>query len=348
MSPTRPTRPTRLVTPHAQRGLSLLELLVAMFIGLFLVGGVTAIFLVSKRGYTETENVSRANESARFARYLLGQNVAHLGFFGGANPATIQNSLTAVTSDCTGATGSSVVDTANHFRVVKATSATPLSCITDAQTNSDVLIVKSVRPVPLSKGALDDPTDNAVAVNTPEALNASRVYLWANRIGMEGELFRGNVTPPVNLAAVTDGVAWEYLSHIYYVRNVAGREPTLSRKVLRWNGTALVVDTEDLVEGVELLRVLPGVLAGTYLAPQVKYMETTDMAAADWPSVASVQLRLLVRSADVDPGGVGRNLRYVLVDGTEASYDFFEPGANDRRYRTVVQETINVHNFAYP
>lgn len=343
-------RPSFVATPHAQRGLSLLELLVAMFIGLFLVGGVTSIFIVSKRGYTETENVSRANESARFGLYLLGNNIAHLGFFGGANPATIQNSLTAITGDCTGVTGASVVDTTNHFRVVKATSATPITCITDAQTDSDLLIIKSVRPVPLSKGALDDATDNAGAVDTPEALNANRVYLWANRIGMEGEIFRGSATPPVNLAAVTDGVAWEYLAHIYYVRNVAGREPTLSRKVLRWNATAaaLVVDTEDLVEGVERLRILPGVLTGTYVAPQVKYMETADMVAADWLSVASVQLRLLVRSADIDPGGVGRNLRYVLVEGTEAGYDFLEPGANDRRYRTVVQETINVRNFAYP
>lgn len=344
------THKRHFAAPHIQRGLSMLELLVAMFIGLFLIGGVTSIFIVSKRGYTETENVSRANESARFGLYLLSNNIAHLGFFGGANPATIQNSLTAVTGDCTGTTGSSVVDTANHFRVVKATTATPISCITDAQLNSDVLIIKSVRPVPLSKGALDDPTDNAGAINTPEALNASRVYLWANRIGLDGELFRGNVQPPVNLTAVTDGVAWEYLSHIYYVRNVAGREPTLSRKVLRWNGTALAVDTEDLVEGVERLRVAPGVLTGTYLAPQVKYMETTEIpaASADWRNIASVQLRMLVRSADIDPGGVGRNLRYVLVEGTEAGYDYLEPGAADRRYRTVVQETINVRNFAYP
>lgn len=334
--------------PLAQRGVSMLELLVAMFIGLFLIGGVSSIYILSKRGYTETENVSRANESGRFALYLLSNNIAHMGFFGGANPATIQNSLTAVTSDCTGATGASVVDTTNHFRVVKATSASPLTCIADAQTNSDVLIIKSARPVPLSKGALDDPSDNAGAVDTPEALNASRVYLWVNRNGPEGELFRGNVTPPVNLTAVADGVAWEYLAHIYYVRSVAGREPALSRKTLRWSGTALVVDTEDLVDGVERLRVVPGVLGGQYNAPEVKYMEAADLVAADWASVASVQLRLLVRSADVDPGGVSRNLRYVLVEGTESGYDFFEPGAADRRYRTVVQETINARNFAYP
>lgn len=331
---------------HIQRGVSMLELLVAMFIGLFLIGGVSAIYIVSKRGYTETENVSRVNESARFALYLLSNNLAHLGFFGGANPnpPSLVNSLTAITGDCTGT--ASVIDTANHFRVVKATSATPVSCITDAQTDSDVLIIKSVRPVPFSDGALDDTSDNDGTVDTPEALSANRVYLWASRLGTDGQLFRGNVQP--DLTRIPDGVAWEYLANIYYVRNVAGREPTLSRKVLRWNGTALVVDTEDLVEGVERLRILPGVLGGTYVAPQVKYMETADMVAADWLSVASVQLRMLVRSADIDPGGVGRNLRYVLVDGTESGYDFLEPGANDRRYRTVVQETINVRNFAYP
>lgn len=343
-------RSSRSAASNAQRGLSMLELLVAMFIGLFLVGGVTAIFIVSKRGYTETENVSRANESARFGLFLLSNNIAHLGFFGGANPnqnlapSPILNSLSAITGDCTGA--ASVVDTANHFRIVKATSATPVSCITDAQTNSDVVVIKTVRPVPFSDGALDDKDDNDGTIDTPGALDPNRVYLWANRLGVESQLFRGNANP--DFVRIPDGVAWEYLAHIYYVRNVAGREPTLSRKVLRWNGTALAVDTEDLVDGVERLRVLPGVLRGTYLAPQVKYMETAEMVAADWPNVASVQLRMLVRSADIDPGGVGRNLRYVLVEGTEAGYDFLEPGANDRRYRTVVQETINVRNFAYP
>ncbi|MFC7408056.1 PilW family protein [Hydrogenophaga atypica] len=324
----------------------MLELLVAMFIGLFLIGGVSAIYIVSKRGYTETENVSRVNESARFALYLLSNNLAHLGFFGGANPnpPSLLNSLAAITGDCTGT--ASVVDTANHFRVVKATSATPVSCIADAQSDSDVLIIKSVRPVPFSDGALDDLSDNDGTVDAPEALNANRVYLWASRLGSDGQLFRGNVQP--DLTRISDGVAWEYLANIYYVRNVAGREPTLSRKALRWNGTALVVDTEDLVEGVERLRVVPGVLGGNYVTPQVKYMETADMTTSDWVSVASVQLRLLVRSADIDPGGVSRNLRYVLLEGNEAGYDYFEPGAGDRRYRTVVQETVNVRNFVYP
>lgn len=329
----------------------MLELLVAMFIGLFLIGGVTAIYIVSKRGYTETENVSRANESARFALYLLSSNLAHMGFFGGANPAAVQNSLTAITGDCTNFTGAGMVDTTNHFRVIKATTATPIDCIADAQTNSDVLVIKSVRPVPLSKGALDDPTDNTGAIDTPSALNAGRVYLWANRIGLESELFRGNVTPPVNLTAVTDGVAWEYLAHIYYVRNVAGREPTLSRKVLRYDATGtLVVQTEDLVEGVERLRVLPGVMTGTYLDPLVKYMEAAEFTATstDWQRISSVQLRLLVRSADVDAGGIARNLRYSLVEGNEAGYDYLDPGSGDRRYRSVAQETINVRNFAYP
>jgi hypothetical protein len=61
-----------------------------------------------------------------------------------------------------------------------------------------------------------------------------------------------------------------------------------------------------------------------------------------------VQLRLLVRSADIDAGGISRNLRYSLVEGTEAGYDYVDQGTSDRRYRSVVQETINVRNFAFP
>ena len=56
------------VTPYQnQRGLTLVELMVAMLLGVFLIGGVMQIFISSKQTYRMQENLSRLQENGRFA-----------------------------------------------------------------------------------------------------------------------------------------------------------------------------------------------------------------------------------------------------------------------------------------
>jgi type IV pilus assembly protein PilW len=74
-----------------QRGFSLVELMVAMAIGIFLMVGAVTVFTNSKRTYNENEVASRLQENLRFASEILTRDVRMAGYYGCANtdvPAT--------------------------------------------------------------------------------------------------------------------------------------------------------------------------------------------------------------------------------------------------------------------
>jgi len=65
-----------------QSGLSLIELMVAMVLGLVLLAGVTQIFVSSQQTYRVTEGQSRLQESARFSFEFLTKDVREAGYSG--------------------------------------------------------------------------------------------------------------------------------------------------------------------------------------------------------------------------------------------------------------------------
>lgn len=68
---------------RAQRGFSLVELMIAMTIGLFLVAGVGYVFLGTKATYGTLEGLSRIQENARYAFEYIGRDIRMAGFTGG-------------------------------------------------------------------------------------------------------------------------------------------------------------------------------------------------------------------------------------------------------------------------
>ena len=66
--------------PSEQRGLTLVELLVAMAIGLILLTGIFQVFLGSNSIYRTQDSLSRLQENGRFAIELLTQKVHLAGY----------------------------------------------------------------------------------------------------------------------------------------------------------------------------------------------------------------------------------------------------------------------------
>lgn len=65
-----------------QRGVTLIELLVAMTLSLVLLGGVIQLFVANKQSYKISEELARLQEGARFAASLLEQDIRMAGFIG--------------------------------------------------------------------------------------------------------------------------------------------------------------------------------------------------------------------------------------------------------------------------
>mgnify|MGYP000191606519 CR=1 FL=1 len=65
-----------------QAGFSLIELMVALVLGLFIVGGVMVVFVSSSHSFSFNESLSRAQESGRFALEIIARDLRNAGYKG--------------------------------------------------------------------------------------------------------------------------------------------------------------------------------------------------------------------------------------------------------------------------
>lgn len=66
-------------SPRSMRGLSLIELMVALILGLLVVAAAIGIFLSNRQAYRATESVGRIQENARMAFELMARDVREAG-----------------------------------------------------------------------------------------------------------------------------------------------------------------------------------------------------------------------------------------------------------------------------
>lgn len=74
------SRPLRF--PHPQRGLTLVELMIAMTLALAIVAAVTYVYIQGKTGYRVQDARSRLQENARLAYSLISRDLVMAGHFG--------------------------------------------------------------------------------------------------------------------------------------------------------------------------------------------------------------------------------------------------------------------------
>jgi len=82
---------------NKQAGLSLIELMLAMLLGIFLIAGISIVYLSSKRTYNASNQLSQLDESARIAIKALREHIEHAGYTrtGARNfPYLLSSSLT--------------------------------------------------------------------------------------------------------------------------------------------------------------------------------------------------------------------------------------------------------------
>ena len=72
---------------HKQYGMTLIELMVALAIGAFLMIGAITVFMQSRTTFRVTESLSRLQENARFALQVLEPEI-RMAHFWGLTPTT--------------------------------------------------------------------------------------------------------------------------------------------------------------------------------------------------------------------------------------------------------------------
>lgn len=80
-----------------QRGLTLIELMVSMALGLVLIAGAVTLTVANRRSYDTNQGLSQVQESARTAFELMARDIRQAGPAGCGNPARVTANLVAGT-----------------------------------------------------------------------------------------------------------------------------------------------------------------------------------------------------------------------------------------------------------
>ncbi len=303
-------------------GFTLIELMIALLISTLLTTAIIYLFIASNRAYTESERSARLQENARYAIHTLKYDLDLVKFLGKVRTFSIEEdgSLGAVSNDCTG--DAVAYDHSLSLAAVQSDgTGNAYGCITDAVPGTTVLVLKHTRPLPLATGSVA----------------STSTYLLTNQ--EVGVLYDGADTPPTG--KVPNGMAWEYEVHAYYIRQDpdATKPPSLSRKTLQWNGTTMAMQTEDLVAGIEEMRLLFGVDSSSdgSLDSFLEAAAINSSTTFNWDDVGAVKIFLLIRSDEKD---------HTYTDTKTYNLGAGAPvvSPNDQYRRTVIHTTVSLRN----
>ena len=321
------------------RGFTLVELLVAMLLGIMLSAGMVTAYLSTKQSAFYQDQLARMQENGRLAVWLLSREVVMAGFFAGLMAPHTQTPAAEI-AQC-GAT-KWVLNIAlpldhvdNHERGTTpvATGAGVLSCLHGDQIKdgTDILLVQRTAAEPsLSHGS------------PAGRLGVSRVKSWYLRV-QEGAPAGWEWHAPAGLgeAVASDPQAnyWKGLSRIFYVRTFSNPDdkladmPTLCVETIAGNA----MESRCLVEGIEDLQFEFGIDSNGDGVPD-RYLEAPSQNQIR--NAVTVRIHLLVRSIASIPGWVDEK-NYMLGRKYLAS-------RRDRYIRRVLSTTVLLRNRLRP
>ncbi len=349
-----------------QRGFTLIELMIAMLIGVFLMGGVIQIFLSAKQAYRLQENLSRLQENGRFAMDFITKDVRMAGFIGCSKtlpvPVGTVTELTKISGkDSIASNWNSTAVCGGNNECIATTDAISFQYAKSCGGQLTASMLSSALNTSIKIGA------NSCSINNNDRLliadcATSDVF---TATGTTNTTVNGKVTATdvksttvLSKPYLTDAELFRFESSLsYYIRKGAGDRPAL----WRFDGSV----ANELIEGIENMQILYGVDTDTpnqdfipnYYVDSTKVtglapiptnvkdsagVVTLDPNFPAWGRVVSVRISLL--AATIDDG-----LTFsTKTDGTETSQPYTYNGTTttptDRRIRRVFSSTIAVRN----
>jgi type IV pilus assembly protein PilW len=330
-------------TSRTQRGLTLIELMLAVTLGLLVSTVVLSLYINTSRSLAQNERYAWMQENARFALKALSEDLTMADFWGRVIATdVIGTNVTPPTGDCGEDidiydAGAAIM--VNNYHVSPAsTHFSPCADLTDDQrANTDFLALKRVEGSSTASTFIDaadiDGDSNTTEILTLGASDLSSGDVYLRSTASTGTFIddASSSNPPG-----TGQTDWRYTPRIYFVRDhyeTAGDQiPALCRLVI--SGTGLAT-TECIAEGIEDFHVQFGVDTD---GDAIANLYTSTPTLSELENAVSARLYLLARSIDADPHFTN-DTQYVLGDATVAA-------ASDGFYRRVYSTTVSLRNSA--
>lgn len=309
------------------RGFSLTELLVAMVIGLILLGGLVTLMVNSKKNFSQQDYSARLQENARFAMDFLSYDIRMAGFYGCSNEI-LNGSVLPITAVDSGdgspdtititygesyQAGQEVVVDGGHVPA----DGTTLSLNTipadwnDSASHQDSLIIGDC-----GNAAIADIDEDGIDTSSSQVTVSPRDGSFTRAFDADA-----NINGPI--------IVRRLVTHTYAVEDGDSGIPVLTR-----NG-------RELVEGVENIQLLYRDLTGG------DFVQGSSSLPA---RLAAVQLAALVRSVsneNLDDREYGSGVEITEDDGPDDNLldqDVSGVTGTIRGQRRVFNNTLAVRN----
>jgi type IV pilus assembly protein PilW len=327
-----------------ERGLTLIELLIASALSLLLMGGAISIFVSSKQAYRTEDAMSRNQEAGRFALTALATQIRAAGYSGCSILEDITPNVTAKPAPSEGyAIASSILGydgNTNSPSNAGGTWTAPANWV----PNTDVLIISNGGDC----GA--DLTGNMGTVDANIQLTSARGCGFQAGDALlitdcqAADLFRAtnvsedassttiahansaNTTNNLSRAYKEKATVLRFLQNAYFIGTSPNGNPSLYR-------TDVDGDTEELVDNIADMQIQYGVDDGT---DGVVDAFRTASNISDWTSVLSVKLSLLIKSDD-----------YALTEAQTVTFNgtAINSGTNpDKCLRSIFNSVVSIRN----
>ncbi len=326
-----------------QKGFTLVEIMVALAIGLFLTAGALQIFITTKGSNRIQENLSRMQENARFAMHFLTEDIRQAGFAGGIcggefnviqnahnNLDTSSASYQAAAHDFaamvpiigeegTGLNGSDSITVSRMANLgagfdLKSQMPTPAATL-QVQASSGIQQYSIALVTDCDKADIFEVTnDPSTGAGGHDEVNHNSGAVAEGPGNTTGSL--STVYGPPSRLYVLSGPKG-YPTARYDIQSDSNGVPGLTK-----NGSQLVANIENMQ-----------ILYGEKLGDNMHYVPA-NAAGLDIDNVVSVKVSLLVRSPDDNVASAPQTYTFNGVTTTPT----------DRRLRKVYTSTITVRN----
>lgn len=319
-----------------QQGLTLVELMVAVTLGLMILAGATTIFVRNSKTSDEIKKANQQIESGRYASNLLADDLKNAGYLAEFDPGVLPTP--SAPNPCATDVPSLKLGMAMPVQGYDNGATVP-TCVSDYKSGTDIIVVRRASTCALGQAGCDGAISGAV-------------YLQASGCNNATELGSGNVANFYDMDTVltsltrtrvdctTPAPVYQYRVHIYFVANnyrAGDGIPTLKRAELGPSGFTVV----PLVEGIEDLQVEYGV--DNVTTPSGAPASYTSGPASDLAMRNAVAARLHLLARSTTPSmGYSDTRTYAVGPGVS----YTPSGAAAAYKRHLYETTVRINNTA--
>ena len=343
-------RPMTSTQANSQAGFSLVELMVAITIGFIVIGAVGYLYIGSRGAFRTTDNMSRMQETARYAMDTLTRDIRMAGYRGCASASgTFNNALNNSSLNAynfgqplagydaqgtgwspalpTGTGGLSALSILPGTDAIVLRSTTGMGAYVTQQPGNTSADLKVTTPNDLAIGDIAMVTDctNATVF---QITNFNSTGGGQNVVHNTGTGTPGNSTNDLGHNFVNGEIA-KMQSKTYFIRTGASGRPALwvYDNFLATSGSNPV----ELADGVQNMQVQYGIDTDSNGAVD---SYATAGGVTNWNQVVAVRISLLMASPDNN----------IVTSQQTYNYNNAAVAAGDRRMYQVLTTTIGVRN----